>query len=221
MKKELSTEDIKEIAAQLSCPSGENGVKIGNMMNETNVLMTINTVNSLELKDKENILEIGHGNCSHLTTLLQYAKGLSYSGLDISELMKKEAEMLNFGHIKKNVATFQLYDGVKIPFKDANFHKIFTVNTIYFWKKPVLLLNEIYRVLKTGGQCSIAFAKKSFMEKLPFTAFGFKMYSAEDIRNLIKHTPFELVAIVDDSDQVKSKTDELVTREFSIVILKK
>jgi ubiquinone/menaquinone biosynthesis C-methylase UbiE len=34
----------------------------------------------------------------------------------------------------KNQADFVLYEGEKLPFEDRTFDKIFTSNTVYFWK---------------------------------------------------------------------------------------
>lgn len=145
----MEEKDLKILAQNLANPQGEKGIEIGEMMNATNIGMTLESIKTLLLEDGEKILEIGHGNAGHLKNILDKAKELKYTGIDISETMNKEAGNLNKEF--KDQAEFILYEGKKLPFEDEVFDKIFTVNTVYFWENPVDFLNEIYRVLKDSG----------------------------------------------------------------------
>lgn len=220
MNKEFSEKELNELSQQLSCPSGENGLAVAKQMNVSNFSMTLATIQGLGLTKGQLVLELGHGNAGHLTKILEQAPELHYFGLEISELMKKEAERKNEELVKAGTATFSLYDGVKLPFDDNVFDVIFTVNTLYFWVDPIQLLNELHRVLKVGQACYITFAQKDFMEGLPFVKDQFTMYNNHDIRRLVKQTPFELKTISDQSEEVKSKTGEVVKRAYSIACLK-
>jgi SAM-dependent methyltransferase len=62
--------------------------------------------------------------------------------------MKYKAERTNQKLILNTRINFSLFYGIKIPFTDSYFDKIFTVNTIYFWIKPSDFISEIHRVLK-------------------------------------------------------------------------
>lgn len=219
MQKEFSKKELDQLAQQLSCPTGEHGIAVGEKMNASNISMTLATIKELSLKDGQFILELGHGNAGHLDKVLEQASNLHYWGIEISELMKEAAERKNNQFIIDGLATFSLYDGLKLPFGEDTFDVIFTVNTIYFWKQPVQLLHELYRVLKRGGTCCITFAQKDFMEGLSFTKGRFEMYNNDDIKTLIAKTPFELKDIINHSEQVKSKTGEQVQRTYSIVYL--
>ncbi len=210
-------EELKKLAAQLKQPSGAKGIEIGEMMNETNIKMTVHAIDQLNLLTNDKILELGHGNCGHLHYLFQQNKDLVYYGLEISELMNKEAQRINKDFIVNNQASFYLYNGLNIPFSDYYFDKIFTVNTLYFWKDVQAFLLEIYRVLKKGGMLNITFAQKSFMEQLPFTQFDFNLYDHSDIIQLIKLTPFEITNIETQIDIVKSRVGDLVDREFTTI----
>ncbi|MBK9048006.1 MAG: hypothetical protein IPL74_15450 [Bacteroidetes bacterium] len=64
--KELTVEQIREIAAQLRNPTGEKGIEMGHIMNEANVAMIDHTFETLQPVSGESILEIGHGNAHHL-----------------------------------------------------------------------------------------------------------------------------------------------------------
>lgn len=214
----MTENELKILAQQLSNPEGEVGKDVAKMMNETNISMTKETIKSLLLMDNEKVLELGHGNAGHLSYLLDFADNINYTGLEISETMKSEAEIINQKYLSQ--AKFQLYDGKKIPFESEIFDKILTVNTIYFWENPVDFLNEIYRILKEHGSFVLTFAKKDFMKTLPFTT-NFKLYNYEDIELLISQTNFKRMIKSDKGELITSKTGESVKREYQVLTIKK
>lgn len=214
-------DDLKELANQLGNPKGEIGIEVANMMNTTNIGMTKHAIESLNLEKNDVVLELGHGNCGHLSFLMNEAENLKYFGLEISELMRQEAIKSNQNYIENNSADFKLYNGTEIPFNDESFDKIFTVNTLYFWQKPNLLLQEIKRVLKPNGIFTLTFADKSFMEKLPFTPFGFNLYSLKDAEKLLQKNEFKIPKSISQTEQVFSKTNEMVNRTFFTVMVEK
>lgn len=221
MKKTLTEDDIKNIAAQLRKPEGELGVKVSEAMNTNNLPMTLKSIQSLGILDHDKILEIGHGNCGHLSEILKSANNVRYYGLDISKLMKQEAEKRNHKAVLEEMATYQLYDGTQIPYQDQAFDKIMTVNTIYFWKNPVELMKEIYRVLNKNGHFSICFAQKEYMSELPFTQYGFQLYDSRMIEEIAHEAKFKLACVSDHTDQVESKTGEEVERKFTVMVFAK
>ena len=214
-------DDLKELAKQLGNPEGEIGIEVANMMNATNIGMTKYSIESLNLDVNDVVLELGHGNCGHLPFFMKQAENLKYFGLEISELMQQQAIKSNQNYIENNSAEFRLYNGTKIPFNDESFHKIFTVNTLYFWQNTDLLLNEIHRVLKPNGIFALTFADKSFMKKLPFTNFGFNLYSLKDAEELLQKNRFKIPKSISQTEQVFSKTNEMVNRTFFTVLVKK
>ncbi|RZK58350.1 MAG: methyltransferase domain-containing protein [Pedobacter sp.] len=212
----LTEEQLKALAQQLGKPDGEHGINVANMMHDSNIGMTRSTYNALNLTKNDTILELGHGNGKHITEILSIADGITYSGLEISDLMKTEAE----SQALKNTS-FTLYNGIIIPFEAEVFKKAMTVNTIYFWQEPVKLFNEVYRVLKTKGILTIGFAHKQFMETLPFTQHGFNLYDDDKLANLVAQTNFTLVSIIQYKEQVRSKADEMVERVYAVATLQK
>lgn len=216
----MEEKDLKILARNLANPQGDRGIEIGEMMNATNIGMTLESIHSLLIEDNEHILEIGHGNAGHLKSFLKIAKDLKYTGIDISETMHNEAKNLNIEF--KDQAEFVLYEGEKLPFEDEVFDKIFTVNTVYFWKNPVEYLNEIYRVLKDNGTFVLTFGQRDFMETLPFTAYDFKLYSNDEMEELISKSQFKRMKISEKEEQVQSKTsDQTVTRLYTVLTIKK
>ncbi len=218
---DLIKETWIEIASQLRQPSGQKGVEISDMMGETNRNMIQHAIRQIQLNEGEVVLELGHGNGAHIPGLLGQKKNVAYYGLEISTLMHEQALKLLAAEpgAKSWNVQFDLYDGLKTPYKNHFFDKIFTVNTLYFWSDPKELLSELYRILKPSGILCITYADKSFMETLPFTQFGFTIYDEEKMRNLIAETEFSIQDMEVEFEKVRSKTGELVTRKFTTVRL--
>jgi len=217
----MKNEELQAIASQLKHPTGEKGIEMANMMNETNINMTKHSIQNLNISAANKILELGHGNAGHVEFLFEQAENLKYYGLEMSELMFQQARQTNRNFVSQKQAFFSLYDGNKIPFEDETFDKIFTVNTIYFWQKPEELLSEIYRVLKPNGNFCLTFAEEDFMKTLPFTQFEFELYSTEKAQKLVEKTAFQIVYTETQTEKVKSKTGELVDRAFTTIVLEK
>jgi ubiquinone/menaquinone biosynthesis C-methylase UbiE len=216
----MEKENLKILAQNLANPQGEKGIEIGEMMNATNIGMTLESIKTLLIEDDETVLEIGHGNAAHVKSILNKAQNLKYTGIDISETMHNEAKRLNEEF--ENQAEFVLYEGIKLPFEDKKFDKIFTVNTVYFWKEPVDYLNEIYRVLKDNGTFVLTFGQRDFMEKLPFTQFDFTLYNTDEMEETVSKSLFKRMKISEKEEEVKSKTgDETITKNYTVLTIKK
>jgi len=214
--------ELRELASQLKCPNGIKGVEVADLMNETNITMTLHSINQLNLQDNDCILELGHGNCAHLPYVLKQKKNLTYHGLDISELMNKEAKRINQQFVDRQQASFYIYDGLNIPFSGSYFDRIFTVNSIYFWTDPKFLILELYRVIKPQGMLNITFCQQDYMKQQPQTRFGFTLYNNAKIEQLINKTQFKIVFFDTKTEIVKSKIgDGFVDREFTTFTLEK
>ena len=59
--RKLTESQFQELETQLSCPNGENGLAIGNLMHENNCDVTNNAIAALQLEANQQTLEIGHG----------------------------------------------------------------------------------------------------------------------------------------------------------------
>ena len=183
--------DYKTVAAQLAKPEGEAGIKAAAHMNISNADMTRHAVDLLNCKDHDQVLEIGPGNGRFAEYVLSKGTEIHYTGVDISETMVTTAREINRQYIDAGRAAFEHVDGQHFPFLDNTFDQVFTVNTLYFWKNPAQQLTEIKRVLKPAGIFCLAIASRSFMERLPFTAHGFTLYTPEEAQKLLAASGFE------------------------------
>ena len=205
----LDAAQLLELERQLGKPEGEFGMAVANEMNKSNYGII------------HDAFELGHANGEHVLNLLENHQSIHYSGLEISTLMHNEAIRINEKHIRNGKAKFELYDGNLIPDKDLFFDSIITVNTLYFWEKPIDLMNEIHRVLATDGIFVLAFVKKDFMQDLPFVNDGFSLYNNADVSKLVSQSKFKTVEFLDREEEVQSKDNTFVNRKYSLAIIRK
>ncbi|TDE15464.1 class I SAM-dependent methyltransferase [Dyadobacter psychrotolerans] len=220
MKKEWSETDLAAIAGQLANPTGEGGIKTGEMMNLSNNGMIATTIALLSIQEGNRVLEIGPGNGNHVSELMKLYE-ITYTGVDISLTMIEEASRRYSEDVLKGNVNFILSDGNQLPFQSDFFDKIFTVNTIYFWKDPVKYASEIYRILKTDGTFNLALATKSFMKKLPFTKYGFQLYDKETAVSLMSEAGFQVQEIIEQIDITIGNMGQPVERDIMVLICTK
>lgn len=170
----------KIIAKQLRKPGGILAGKVGNEMNKTNGLLYDFTLDTMQLKDNEAVLEIGFGNGKFFDKIFSVAEGLTISGLDFSPEMVKEAIANNPTTTSAGKLDLQFGSSDRMPFADNSFDKVFCINVIYFWECPADHLKEIYRVLKPGGKFYTSVRTKETLASMPFADYGFNMYTKEE-----------------------------------------
>lgn len=213
--------DLDNLEKQLGCPEGLDGIEVAVRMSVANKNLIFSTVDVLTLKQEEKVLELGHGNCSHLFYVLKQANEIHYDGVEISETMHSEAKRINQNFSKESNSNFHLYDGLNLPFESEEFDKIFTVNTLYFWSNPKKLLSEINRVLKPKGEFFMSIVDKQFMKQLPFVGNRFNLYSVGDIVKLFGDSNFTVIYQHNGKEQVLNNLSQEIERAYHIIGVKK
>jgi ubiquinone/menaquinone biosynthesis C-methylase UbiE len=185
-------------------PSGLYGrFFMSRVFEKGNVALNDHMYQALSVEANDHILEIGFG-----TGVLarEIANGLStgmIEGVDFSEAMFKIAKKKNRKHIKKGKVKFHLGDFEKLPFARDAFDKIFSVNTIYFWKNPDATISKIAGILKPGGKLVIGYHEKSEMEGMPLNRDIFKYYSVPELEDLLREN-----ASLTDVETISRKSQE-------------
>ncbi|OGH68380.1 MAG: hypothetical protein A3I29_04130 [Candidatus Magasanikbacteria bacterium RIFCSPLOWO2_02_FULL_44_11] len=98
------------------------------------------------------ILDVGCGEGGVISDLAQRTSGTrNFSGVDVAAIGIKRSK-------KKGVtnATFELYDGLTIPFSDGKFELAFSTFVFEHLTKPERVFAEMGRVTKQGGYILIA-----------------------------------------------------------------
>ena len=148
---------------------------------ELNALM----YETLSVRENDHILEIGFGTGTLIKKIAAHLDNGFVEGIDFSKSMVVIAQKKNRKYINNGKVKIHLGDFDEALFDDNYFDKIFSVNTIYFWKNPDTTISKICRILKPGGKLFIGFHDKSEMEKMPLNRDVFQYYSAHDITQLL------------------------------------
>ena len=217
----MDEETLKSIAEQLRKPVGEYALKVGEKMNEGNLHINLYTIEALKLAPNNNILEIGMGNGFFVKDILSANDSVRYTGCDFSEVMVDEASKINEEYVKAGTAKFCVAKAEQLPFNDEEFDKVFTVNTIYFWTDPSLVLSEIKRVLKPKGQVIISIRPKAVMQCYPFVKYGFEMFNKEELTDLLRQNDFNITDIIEREEPEQEIAGEKMSVETLIVCAEK
>ncbi len=217
----MDEEALEAIARQLRQPSGEYAIPVGEKMNEGNLHINLNTIAALNLETNDNLLEIGMGNGFFVKNILSTNHSIKYTGCDFSEIMVDEAIKQNENFILNGQAQFYNRDANDLSFEKETFNKVFTINTIYFWDNPQIVLAEIWRVLKPKGKIIISLRPKFIMELYPFVKYGFKTFSKDDLAELISKNNFKVVDILEKNEPEIELNGELLKAATLIITAEK
>jgi SAM-dependent methyltransferase len=151
---------------QFRKPSGWFGRLIGNRMAEGNVYDAQWTVSLLDIQPEHHILEIGFGPGVSTHLAAEKATKGFVAGIDHSETMVQAARQRNIQTIQAGRMDLKQGDVASLPYPDESFDKAFSLHSIYFWNKPIECLQELRRVLKSGGLLAITIQPKDKWDEL-------------------------------------------------------
>ncbi len=184
------------MAAQFRKPNGWFGSLIfGRFMNRVNRRIIDSTLDLLELKPQHHVLEIGFGGGTSLSRLAETLTSGVATGVDFSPEMVRQAERRFRRQIAEGRIRVQVGIVSQLPFPDASFDRVFTVNTIYFWPDAPQGLGEIYRVLKSEGLAAISIRSREKMETYAVTKYDFTLFSPDDVANLMQQAGFHNIRV--------------------------
>lgn len=178
------------VAAQLRKPHGDFAEKIAAKMDEGNTPLFDLTAEAMELDGSEKILEIGFGSGRNFARLLNQYKNLELCGVDYSSEMVQSARKLNKKAISSGRLEVREAPSDQIPYPDDTFDKVYCNMVIYFWEEPDPHLQEIRRVLKSGGTFYTGLRTKESMRKLPFIEHGFTLYGITGWSTVLQRNEF-------------------------------
>ncbi len=178
-----STIQPSELAAQLRKPEGATGQEVARQMNKGNRFINELVFEQLELKNRDVVLDLGCGNGQFFTELAVQYPATTFVGVDYSPTMVKEARKITSNYDNVQI---EAGEAANIPFSSGHFTKICTVNTIYFWEDPEVVLEEFRRSLRSDGWLGIGMRSRSSVEDLPFIKDGFTLFEPEEVIQLLR-----------------------------------
>lgn len=101
-----------------------------------------------------------------------------------------------------------------LDFENNFFDSCFTVNTIYGWADPISHFQEIYRVLRPGGNFSLVFKEKKFGGNMPWTQADFTFYDIHEVETFFKKSGFVNIEIKHISEEIRDKDGKEMIAPF-------
>lgn len=174
----METKNVKpEFIARQTCkPSGFLGQIIGMVMARQTSYENSKTLDLLNLEPEDEVLEVGFG---HGETLYQASRRVRVGGLagiDYSDAMLVRASNRNRDLIESGQLELRCGDSRELPFPCEHFDKAYSVHTIYFWPEPEEDLEEMHRVLRSGGRIVISYCtlvEQSSTDVYPHTVYRY------------------------------------------------
>jgi SAM-dependent methyltransferase len=163
------------------------------LMNRHNARMNAYAVELLELRPFDHVLEIGFGGGVNLPTLMDGAAFVA--GVDPSPDVVRRASARFSKAVSSGRAVFREGSVESIPFDEARFGKICTVNTVYFWRSLEAGFTEIRRVLAPDGRLAVGFLPKQWMDRMGVPPDIFTAREPEDVAAALKSARFTDVRI--------------------------
>ena len=152
-------------------------------------------VEHLDVQPTDKVLDIGFGGGITIQEILKTIDTGKIYGLDFSQVMVEQAKQKFKPEIDSNKVSIEFGDIKQLSFGKNTFDKVCTVNTIYFWNDPLACLQEIKRVLKSGGKLVVGIRSADKMKELAVTQYNFRLYNPEAVRDLLLEAEFTNVSI--------------------------
>lgn len=151
------------LRAQFGRPTGVWGSIAGGIMARTpsNNHRIQWTLGLLEIKPSDRVLEIGFGPGIAIALASKLARNGVVTGVDHSKVMVRQAARRNAAAAREGRVALLLGSAASLPDFERPFDKIFTINSIHFWSKPLDCLKQLRRLLKPGGLVAVTIQPRS------------------------------------------------------------
>lgn len=203
---------IKYISKQFGNPTGLGGKISTLLMNCMNKKMYRAIIQNLQICKNDTVLDIGFGN-GFLLNQTAKKNPQKLLGVEISNDMIFEASKRNKLYLQNEKMELSLADVQNLPYADNFIDKIYTVNTVYFWKDTMAGFAEIYRILKPNGLFLNAVYTKKWLNRLPVTKYGFHKFTLEELQIKTAQCGFLILKVLEIE---KSKSLCIISKKVNI-----
>ncbi len=167
------------------------------------------TLYNLELAGDDRFLDIGFGGGYLLKKAIpQVSRGL-VAGLDVSPVMVDACRAKFQKLIQAGKIDILCGQAERLPFPDAYFTKVSSVNSLFYWDNTQQGIAEIFRVLQSGGRIVLTFTERKDIENKGFSQYGITTFDTEEVQQMLVRAGFR---------DIKEKKDFDQHREFICLI---
>jgi ubiquinone/menaquinone biosynthesis C-methylase UbiE len=151
------------LRAQFGQPSGLLGEIAGRIMARTrsNAERTRWTLSLLELQPEDRVMEIGFGPGLALEIANRAVTRGLVVGVDHSDVMLRQAAKRNARALREGRLRLVHASADDLPAFDQPFDKVFSINSIHFWKDPAESIRRIRQLLAPGGVLALTIQPRS------------------------------------------------------------
>jgi ubiquinone/menaquinone biosynthesis C-methylase UbiE len=148
-----------QIISQFRQPHGFLGQIAGLIManRPSNIKRNEWTVDLLDLKPTDNVLEIGFGPGIALKKVSRIVTEGSIVGIDHSETMLRQASKRNDDAIERGMVKLYIDNLNNLSKFNNTFDKIYSANVVQFWDDPKTSFLQLKDLLKTGGKIATTY----------------------------------------------------------------
>ena len=180
---------LKSFFSQCARPKGALGRVMLSFMNYTHAPLTNWGLKLVDVQDGWTMLDVGCGGGFTIRRLLKQSHDAQVYGIDISEESVAKAKKVNADVLDQQVF-ITLGSAEKLPYEDGKFNLVTAVETVYFWPNLPNCLQEVRRVLKSGGKFAILVEVVDSDSKWTNVVEGMTAYSPEDLKKLLDEAGF-------------------------------
>jgi ubiquinone/menaquinone biosynthesis C-methylase UbiE len=175
------------LRSQFGKPSGWFGsLFLAPLLNAANTGLIRTTIDLLDPKPGDAVLDIGFGGGYSLTYLAQKVTGGRIIGVDYSrEMVDTALALLKSRHLESRVKVRQ-GDVGDLPFRERTFDKAVSVNAIYYWPDAVGAFREIARVLKVSGEIAIGLRSPASLRLVTAGWRDFALYEPWEVARMME-----------------------------------
>lgn len=205
MKTEL---ELKTISDNLANPKGDIGLKVAAKMNESNLELTLKSIEALSPKKNDSVVEIGLGNGKLSYPILEkIGTGGVFLGVDTSQTMIDES----FANISSRwEGELILYHGDICDYKtDLKFDKLMGVNLLYFIEDLDQFFTHLKPLMKDGAKLVFSMRAYETLVKLPISQFNFILRPDNEIMTIIENNGFKNITLEEyvEKNEVKRQVE--------------
>ena len=185
----------KLLAQQLGHPSNIAGKWVlAPLWNRRNMALNDVALAKLNLRPDDRVLEVGFGGGYLLRWIAAVVTEGSIAGVDVSEAMVAYCQQQCRSVIQTGRLNLCCGTAEALPYPTAQFDKVCTVNSVFYWDDASRGIAEIGRVLKENGLLVQCFTCKESLQAKNFARNGLALYDPGDIELMMEAAGISAIA---------------------------